>query len=123
MQISTRVGVVQAIWRFPRVRVNHPKVNRAGLACKHPCAALAPQGGVRSSSKKENRTLAGPVCSSSARGPTITFQRGTADGVTTAIWEDGQSTAASTQSMPSQFLQTTQRVACQPCGLTIVMSD
>src|SRR5262245_2742259 len=27
--------------------------------------------------KKENRTLAGPACSLSARRPTITFQRGT----------------------------------------------
>src|SRR5262245_30920309 len=115
MQISTRVGVVQAIWRFPRVRVNRPKINRAGLARKHSCAALAPQGGALEFPKKENRTLAGPVCSSSARGPTITFQRGTADGVTTAIWEDGQSTAASAQSMPRRFPQTTQRVACQPC--------
>jgi hypothetical protein len=45
--------------------------------------------------KKENRTLAGPVCKFVGAGPTITFQRGTADSLSIAIWEDGQSAAAS----------------------------
>src|SRR4051812_43586364 len=39
---------------------------------------------------RKNRTLAGPVVSLSARGPTFTFQRGTATGSSIAIWEDKQ---------------------------------
>jgi hypothetical protein len=44
---------------------------------------------------KEKPDPCGSGCSLSARGPTITFQRGTADGATIAIWEDGQPPAVS----------------------------
>src|SRR5262249_26513104 len=46
----------------------------------------------------------GPGSSSSAREPTITFQRGTAAGVSVAIWEDGQPIASSDNvNMPSDM--------------------
>jgi hypothetical protein len=43
--------------------------------------------------RKEKPDPCGSGCSLSARGPTITFQRGTAAGITIAIWEDGQPVA------------------------------
>ena len=99
-----------------------PSVSRYQQGRSGPAAAQAPPRArrehkrLRSAQQRENRTLAGPVCSSSARGPTITFQRGTADGATIAIWEDGQPSAASHHSMPLRFSHTMQRLACQPCG-------
>ena len=83
MQISTRVGVVQAIGRSRQARAQapaHPRVSkRRSLQAR--C--------------KEKPDPCGSGYSLSARGPTITFQRGTADGATIAIWEDGQPPAAS----------------------------
>ncbi len=94
MQISTRVGVVQAIDR-------PPEFLKQAQSSARQARAQAP-GHTRVSKRrrckrgpKKNRTLAGPVTVLSARGPTITFQRGTADGATIAIWEDGQPPAAS----------------------------
>ena len=52
---------------------------------------------------KKNRTLAGPVVVLSARGPTITFQRGTAASLTIAIWEDGQPVADSEKQYAVRF--------------------
>src|SRR5262249_31549883 len=107
-----------------RVSARHwspPSVSRGAQGRSGPAAAQAPPQArrehklLRSAEQRENRTLAGPACSSSARGPTITFQRGTADGATIAIWEDGQPSAASDHSMPRRFSHTTQRLACQPC--------
>jgi hypothetical protein len=116
MQISTRVGVVHAIGR-PLAFPDEHRVDRDRPPRKHLRKAHAREHKLlRSAAQRENRTLAGPVCSSSARGPTITFQRGTADGATIAIWEDGQPSAASGHSMPRRFSHTTQRLACQPCG-------
>ena len=66
---------------------------------------------------KKNRTLAGPVLVLPARGPTITFQRGTVCRHMAAIWEDGQPPTVNFPSMPGDALRTTQRSACQPCGL------
>src|SRR5262249_18713879 len=105
MQISTRVGVVQAIGRFPQGLIGTAaKLGRLGRGRKRVAAGVArPVPGVgprrRAGSEKKNRTLAGPGSSLSARGPTITFQRGTADGATIAIWEDGQPAAASKAGM------------------------
>ena len=55
--------------------------------------------------------------------PTITFQRGTADSLSIAIWEDGQPAAVSACSMPRRISQTIQRVACQPCGVGTEMES
>src|SRR5439155_1919211 len=57
----------------------------------------------------------GPGFSLSARGPTITFQRGTTASVSVAIWEDGQQSPTASRSMQTTPLCATQRLACQPC--------
>src|SRR5712664_1082232 len=98
MQISTRVGVVQAMAFSLGFYTKEHSLNRTTPPRKH-LWRWQRRGGIRGTPlperEKENRTLAGPVYSSSARGPTITFQRGTADSLTIAIWEDGQPAAAS----------------------------
>jgi cytochrome c556 len=62
---------------------------------------------------KEKPDPCGSGCSLSARGPTITFQRGTADGATIAIWEDGQPPAASDAQYAAAILSHNAK-ACMP---------
>src|SRR5262245_62145291 len=104
-----RVGVVQAIVRPPWSFQNPTKVVRGRRARKRPDEQTT---FVQSEAQKKNRTLAGPV-SLSARGPTITFQRGTADGATIAIWEDGQPPAASERQYAAAILSHNAK-ACMP---------
>jgi hypothetical protein len=54
--------------------------------------------------KKENRVLAGPVSVLPARGPAITFQRGTVAGAAIAIWEKSNRSPTTNFSMPTRRL-------------------
>ena len=73
--------------------------------------------------EKENRTLAGPVCSSSARSRQSP-SRG--EQLTTCRLRSGRMgnrLPPVMRSMPRQISLTTQRVACQPCGVRKFMEN
>src|SRR5438552_16726278 len=93
MQISTRVGVVQAIGRPPEF-LKQAQSNARQARAQAPARGSASDVRCKRGAK-EKPDPCGSGYSLSARGPTITFQRGTADGATIAIWEDGQPPAAS----------------------------
>src|SRR6266481_6125747 len=112
-QISTRLGVVHAIWS-PSVKFSKQEQSSARQAhAQAPAYTGASRPPSLKARPKEKPDPCGSGCSLSARGPTITFQRGTADGATIAIWEDGQPPAASDAEYAAAILSHNAK-ACMP---------